>query len=157
MSEALLNGLSYAPHVVERILRVFPHERLDERVDPDRYTAREVVAHLAHYEQVVLDRIRAANQQPGRSVPGYDPDAECAEHGYGDKEVFHEAEVFESRRNMTIEYLKDLSESDWDKTFTIGENRTTSIRDYMILILAHDMSHIDQISYFLATEVATLS
>lgn len=151
----MIYSLSFAPKIVERLLRVFPTDRLDERIMADRFTAREVIAHLAEYEQVVLDRIRAANASPGREVPAYDPDQAAEAHHYADKDVFHEAEVFESRRDMTTEYLEGLADADWDKTFKVNGSET-SIKDYMAKIMAHDLEHMHQLSLYLATEVATI-
>lgn len=157
MDDGVFRSLSYAPKVVERLLRVFPHDRLDDRVESDRFTAREVVAHLADYEQTVLDRIRVASQNSGREVPWYDPDGHCEEHGFGNKEVFHEAEVYESRRGMTIGFLKELADGDSSKTFTRPDGSQVSIDEYVNMVIRHDLEHLEQLSAYLATEVATIS
>jgi len=151
-----LHALQSAPKIVERILRVFPHDRLDDQIEADRFTAREVVAHFADFEQTVLDRIRVANSSPGREVPAYDPDAHAAEHRFADKEVFHEAEVFESRRAMTIEYLQGLDQADFEKSFRRSDGTTFTIGEYVDHVLRHDLVHLEQISSYLATEVATI-
>ncbi|MBN8690343.1 MAG: DinB family protein [Armatimonadetes bacterium] len=156
MQEWMLNAFSKGPHIVERILRVFPHDRLDDRIERDRFTAREVIGHLSDYEQTVLERIRVANMKPGTSVEAYDADARNAEHKFATKDVFHEAEVFETRRGMTLEYLSTLSPECWDKTFVKPDGTAISIREYIGFALAHDMEHIDQLSLYLATEVATI-
>jgi uncharacterized damage-inducible protein DinB len=151
-----IQALQSAPRIVERILRVFPHDRLDDRIDADRYTAREVVAHLADFEQTILDRIRVAHHTPGREVPTYDPDAQALQHHFGDKEVFHEAEVFESRRGMTLDFIHGLTKEDMAKTF-VRDGETFTIESYLDLTIAHDIQHLEQISSYLATEVATIS
>lgn len=156
MDDFSLHALQSGPKIVERILRVFPHDRLDDRIDSDRFTAREVVSHLADYEQTILDRIRVANSNPGREVPDYDPDAHAAQHRFGEKEVFHEAEVYESRRGMTIDYLNEMESSDYKKTF-IWNGKEISIGDYLCHIMKHDLNHLEQISSYLATEAATLT
>lgn len=156
MQDWMLRTLNKGPKVVERLLRVFPTDRLDDRIDRDRFTAREVIAHLADYEQTVLDRIRVANLKPGSTVPAYDPDDRSTTHHFHDKDIFHEAEVFESRREMTYEYLRDLSEADWAKTFVHPQGQEITIHEYVGMVLAHDMDHIEQISMYLATEVATI-
>lgn len=157
MNESLIRALASAPHIVERLLRVFPHDRLDDRIEADRFTAREVIAHLADYEQVVLDRIRAANEKPGREVPFYNPDQRAADHHFNKKEVFHEAEVFESRRGMTIDYLRDMSPEDMKKTMKRPDGVEFEIGEYVQYTLMHDLEHLEQLSAYLATEVATIS
>ena len=77
-------------------------------------------------------------------------------HHYGDKDPFHEAEVFESRRETTAEYLRGLNEVDWKKTFIHPTNGEITIEAYMVEILEHDMYHIEQLSSYLANEVASI-
>ena len=156
MQADVTNALCASPRIVERFLRVFPTNRLDDRPEADRFTPREVVAHLADWEQVVLDRIRVANIQPGRAVPDEDPGERALAHHYGDKDVFHEAEVFESRRQTTMEYLQGLDEPDLQKTFQHPVHGEMTIEAYMVSILAHDVYHMDQLSCFFATEAATI-
>lgn len=157
MDESLFRSLNAAPKVVERLLRVFPHDRLDDRIEADRFTAREVVAHLADYEQTVLDRMRVAIEKPGREVPFYDPDARANEHHFNNKEVFHEAEVYESRRGMTLDFLEELNPEDWQKTIKRPDGKEFTIQQYATEVLMHDMEHLGQLSSYLATEVATIS
>lgn len=156
MQEWMLKAFGMAPHVVERMLRVFPSDRLDDRIEKDRFTAREVIAHLADYEQIVLERFRVAKLKPGSTVPAYDPDARCREHHFGDKDVFREAEVFESRRLMTLDFIREFTEADWSNTFVNAEGQSFTAKDYFTMILAHDIEHFDQLSAYLATEVATI-
>lgn len=156
MREDLISALGSSPRIVERLLRVFPKERLDDRPDPDRFTPREVIAHLADWEHVILDRVRVANLRPGSAGPVEDPSERALSHHYGDKDVFHEAEVFESRRRTTIDYLGELNEVDWKKTFIHPEHGDISIRNYMVNIIEHDMYHLDQLTGYLANEAATI-
>ena len=156
MRDDLISALCSSPKIVERFLRVFPTERLDDRPDSDRFTPREVVSHLADWEQVVLDRVRVANLRPGRSVPDEDPGERAVGHHYGDKDVFHEAEVFESRRQTTMEYLGGLVDADWEKTFVHPVQGEITIHAYMVNILAHDMYHLEQLSFYFANEAATI-
>ena len=152
----MLKAFSMGPHVVERMLRVFPHDRLDDRIEKDRYTAREVIAHLADYEQHVLEAFRIAKLKPGGKIEGYDPDERCATHNFGEKDVYREGEVFESRRLMTVDFLRTFTEEDWSKTFVTPSGRTVVAKDFFTAILAHDLEHLDQLSAYLATEVATI-
>jgi hypothetical protein len=157
MTEQQLQALAAAPKVVERLLRVFPSDRLDERLHTENFTPREVVALLADTEQLILDRIRLGNMRPGSTVPWYDPNDRAKEHHYSDKDAFHEAEVYESRRGMTLDYLRGLGEEDYKKSITLEGKGSYSLDQYLVLVMAHDLERIGQISEHLATEVATIS
>ena len=157
MHDWMLQAFSTGPKVVERILRVFPHDRLDDRIEADRFTAREVIAHLADYEQHVLEAFRTAKLKSGSTIDVYDPDKQCERHAFGDKDVYREGEVFESRRMMTVDYLRTYTAEDWSKTFVSPSGKTYTASEYFTAILAHDLQHLDQLSAYLATEVATIA
>jgi hypothetical protein len=57
---------------------------------------------------------------------------------------------------MTVDYLRELHDTDWNKTLILSGVAVT-IAEYVGIVLAHDIVHLDQISRHLATEVATLS
>lgn len=156
MREEILEALSSAPRLVERVLRVFPTDRLDDRTGRASFSPREAIASLADNEMIILDRLRMANLRPGSEVENIDPVERAMQHHYADKNVFHEAEVFESRRQMTTDYLRQLTKDDMDKTFNLGGNNM-SVREYISLVLANDMFHLEQLSSYLATEAATIS
>lgn len=157
MQDWILESFRHAPRIIERMIRVFPTERWDERIEKDRFTAREVVAHLADFEQVLLERFSMIKNHPGNQIAAYDPDKQCAEHKFGEKDPFREAEVYESRRQMTREYLRDFTKDDWSKTYVNAKGQLVSAGELLTLALAHDLEHVDQMSSYLATEVATIS
>ena len=152
----MMQALTKGPKIVERILRVFPTDRLDEKITKDRFSAREIVAHLADYEQYALDVIRVANQKPGHTFELFDNKVHAQEHHYADKEVFHEAEVFETRRQMTLDYALELKNSDEAKTINLG-GKEICIHTFLMDVINHDLDLIDQLTTYLATEVATHS
>lgn len=157
MTEIQLQALEVAPKVVERLLRVFPQNRLDDRLTTEDLTPREVIASLADTEQLILDRVRLGNLRPGSAVPWVDPDVRAREHHYSDKDAFHEAEVFESRRQTTLEYLQSMSPDDLKKTIILDGKGEVTIDDYLVLVTAHDMDRIGLLTEHLANEVATIS
>lgn len=157
MEENAYQALCAGPKVVERIIRVFPKERFDEKDEVNRFTPREVIAHLADFELQIQDRIRVAHRDPGATVELTDPSVRAREHHFEDKNVFHEAEVFESRRSTTVEYLRDLKEEEFENTFTLSNGATVSIKEFVSQIIMHDMYYLEQLSEHLATEVATLT
>ncbi|HAY14527.1 MAG TPA: hypothetical protein PLB31_02935 [Fimbriimonadaceae bacterium] len=157
MTEDIFEALSHSPRIVERMLRVFPTDRLDDKIPVADFSPRQAVAMLADAEQVILDRIRAAHNKPGTIMEWYDAESRKDEHHFDDKNVFHEAEVFESRRQMTLAYLRGLSHADFDKEIQFTGREAFTIGEYLSLVLAHDIEFIGHLSTFLATEVATVS
>ncbi len=157
MRDYRFEALAAAPKIVERLLRVFPRDRYDERPHDESLTCREIFALLSDTEEIILDRIRTANRNPGTTVPWYEPSDRAKEHHYSEKEPFHEAEVFESRRSMTIEYLDGLDSADFDKKITLDGHGTYTVNQYLVMTMAHDLERIAELSEFLANEAATIS
>jgi len=157
MKKYILHSLASGPKTIERLLRVFPKDRLDERKDSSRLTPREAIAHLADFERTHLDRIRSANKRPGTTLERIDLKQLAVEHHYSDKDVFHEAEVLESRRGLTIDYLYELSDEDLHKPLKTPDGEEINILEYAASIVSYDMLHLEQLSEFLANGAATHS
>lgn len=157
MRDHRFQALAAAPKIVERLLRVFPRDRYDERPHHESLTCREIFALLSDTEEIILDRIRMANRAPGSTAKWYEPTDRARDRHYADKEPFHEAEVFESRRDMTLEYLEELKPEDFKKTVTLEGHGTYTIDEYLVMTMAHDTERIAELSEFLANEVATIS
>lgn len=157
MRDHRFQALAAAPKIVERLLRVFPRDRYDERPHFESLTCREIFALLSDTEEIILDRFRTAKNKPGSTVPWYEPTDRAKDRHYSDKDPFHEAEVFESRRAMTLDYLDELDAADFKNVITLEGHGSVSMDDYIVMIMAHDMERIAELSEFLANEVASIS
>ncbi len=157
MKKYIFHSLASGPKTIERLLRVFPKESLDERREPGRLTPREAIAHLADFEKTHLDRIRSATKKPDTTLDRINVSQLAAERRYAEKDVFHEAEVFESRRALTIEFLRGLTDEDLHKTLKTPDGESITILDYAASIVSHDMMYLERISEHLANGVATIS
>jgi hypothetical protein len=155
MDKSLLTSLAMSPRIVERMLRVFPTDRLDDRDSDQSFSPREAIASFADMEKIALERATIAVRNPGTPVENVDA-ATRSREAYAETNPFHEAEVFESRRLMTVEFLQGLTPDDFRKTLILSGKEIT-LAEYCSLILAHDMFHVDELSRYLATEAATLS
>lgn len=154
MFDYYLHAMQQSPKVFERMLRVMPPSALDDRRHPDRFTIREVICHLADSERDALDDLRQAVQKSGHEMRMPDLDQVALEHHYAERDPFHEAEVFASRRQTTVEFLSGLTPEDLDKVLCFGK-QAIPLRDMPSLCMMHDLYHIEQISEFMANEAAT--
>ena len=68
MNPYLLPALPMGPVIVARLLEEIPHARLDEAMQEGRFTAREVIAHLADWEPIMRERILLARDAPGATI-----------------------------------------------------------------------------------------
>ena len=69
----LLLDLESAPDVLARLLADTSEPAVyDRRPDPDRFTLREMVAHLADWEAVFLDRLSKTRDEENATLQGLD-------------------------------------------------------------------------------------
>ena len=141
--------LGLTPDALTRIVDCVKPERYDERTEPDRFSLREAIAHLADFEKTVLDRMGSAVESPGTLVDNFDEEARCREKAYATRDVHHELEVFGNRRRETVMFLENLNSSEMRKTFVHPQRGEMSIREFAGLILGHDVYHIEHATQYL--------
>lgn len=140
--KAYLSSLESTPKTLVNIVdQVKPDKYLDH-TDPERFNLAEMVAHLADFDDIFLDRLRLAHEAPGATVESYDPDARAKEKHYDQKDIHHELDVFENRRRDLVDFLNTLTPADWNKQFHHPDLGETTIDEYANIILAHDLSHL---------------
>jgi hypothetical protein len=154
MKRYIFHSLEAGPKAIARLLRVFPTDRIDERLEANRFTAREVIAHLADIEEVHLGRLRSATNCDGYVAEKLDVDARITEHNYNSKNIYHEAEVFESRREMTLDFLRELTDEQLHRTFKAPSGEDVDLLTYAMSMVSHDMYHLEQLTQYLANEAA---
>ncbi|HLO99726.1 MAG TPA: DinB family protein [Fimbriimonas sp.] len=150
MSHSYNFQISNTPATLTRLIDAIRPERYDEKLGEDRFTLKEVIAHLADWEQVFLDRITLAVEYPGSAIEAYDEDARAIEHKYSEKDIHHELEVFAARRLDTVDYLLRLAEDDWDNTVIHPERGEQSVQNLVEMITGHDLYHIYQVTQYLS-------
>ena len=146
---AYLLALRHTPTTLERILDDVPAERYGDRVAEDRFTLLEMVCHLADFEDVVLDRMRAAKKTDGVAVADWDEGAEAEAKKYGTRDLHKELEVFASRRRDTITFLEEISDEEAARAFTKEGLGRVTIREYLAVVSGHDLYHFEQASWYL--------
>jgi hypothetical protein len=132
--------------VVERIFRHLPETEWDRPQVPDRFTPREIVAHLAEWEPILRDRIRAAVEQPGTTIAAFDEVEMARAAGYERLDPYEQIALFARERALTAEYLRTLTASDWTGSAHHPERGPQSAEDLANLILGHDLYHIEQLT-----------
>lgn len=147
--KAYLNSLENTPKTLVNIIDQVKPDRYNEHTDPDRFNLTEMVAHLADFDDIFLDRLRLAHESPGATVESFDPDKRAHEKQYASRDLHHELDVFENRRRDLIDFLAGLSPDDWNKPFHHPDIGHTTIDEYANIILAHDLSHLSHATSYM--------
>jgi hypothetical protein len=146
MNPYLLPVLEYGPEIVRRLVMQMEPSRLDEPTSPDRFSSREVIAHLADWEPILLARMHKAIESPGAVIEAYDEGEMAVTHGYSRSNIQEQLASFASHRHATAEFLRGLADEDWDKAVTHPERGLMTLRDQANMLLGHDLYHIEQLT-----------
>lgn len=129
--------------VAAALVRITPEE-LDARPEPGKWSAREIVHHLADSEMTAAVRFRLLLAEDQPAIKGYDQDRFAGRLHY---ERPHEAslEVFRAARAATAELMGCLTDADWLREGTHSEVGRFGLDTWLRIYAPHAHRHADQI------------
>ena len=130
--------------VVAEALAGATPEDLDARPAPGKWTAREVVHHLADSEMTAAIRLRLLLAVDNPAILGYDQD-EFARRLHYDRPIESSLDAFKASRRTTAEILDCLSEDDWRREGTHTEHGRYTIERWLEIYATHAHKHAEQI------------
>lgn len=149
MNPYLFPALEKGPDILRRLVQLVPPSRYDERLDEDRFTFREVLAHMADWESIDLERLRAGVERGRAKIEGIDEWILAREQNYASKNIEDCLNEYERGRHETVRFLKSLTPEDWQKGIEHSERGFMSTYDQANLIVGHDVYHFDQLTEYL--------
>ncbi len=147
-------GLTLSPAAFERIAAHVPEKRYDEHTDPDRFSFRFAMAHLADWEPIFLQRIQAGVDNPGSNAEGYDEAQRATDQNYESWDVKESLHIFAEARAHTIRYLETLSDEQWQSTVVHSEKGPLTAYDQANMLLGHDIYHLEHATQFMGAKTA---
>ena len=131
-------------HVVAQALAGATDEQLDARPGPGKWTAREVVHHLADSEMTSALRLRTLVAVDNPQIFGYDQD-EFARRLYYDRPIEASLEAFKGARRSTAEILDRMTDAEWQREGTHTEHGRYGVTRWLEIYAAHAHQHAAQI------------
>jgi hypothetical protein len=119
-------------------------EELDARPAPGKWTAREIVHHLADSEMTSAVRLRLLLAQDRPEIRGYDQE-EFARRLYYDRPTEASIDAFKSARRTTAEILDRMTEADWKREGTHTEHGRYTVERWLEIYAVHGHNHAAQI------------
>ena len=145
MNFYLIPALESSADLVEHHFRGLPADAWDKPTHEGRFTPREVLAHLADWEPILLQRIKMAVQSPGATVSPYDEGQMAVDNHYSDWEPDASLNKFREERAKTVAYLQGLGDGDWNSTVLHPERGHLSVADIANMVACHDVYHMRQL------------
>lgn len=140
--------LRHTPAILERIVDEVPPSRFAEHIVADRFNLIEMVAHMADWEVVFLDRMTLAFEKPGSTIECYDEGQRAIDKHYATRDIHHELDVFANRRRDTIAFIEDRTPEEMKSTMNHPEQGILTLTDHVNLMSCHDLYHIEQATWY---------
>jgi hypothetical protein len=120
-------------------------EELDARPAPGKWTAREVVHHLADSEMTAAARLRVIVATENAQIMGYDQD-EFARRLYYDRPIAASLDAFKAARRSTAEILERMTDAEWARAAgTHSQHGPYTAERWIQIYAAHAHAHAEQI------------
>jgi hypothetical protein len=129
--------------ISEVLLKITPEE-LDARPGPGRWSAREIIHHLADSEMTAAVRVRMLLTQDGAAIQAYDQDRFARRLHY-DRPHETSMEAFRWARESTAEILERLEPSEWQREGTHSELGRYGMDTWLKTYAEHAHKHARQI------------
>ena len=153
----LLMALSGTPDVLDGLLKGIPDEDplWDFRPDPERFTLREVVAHLADWEPIFLERMVRIQKETASSLLSYDEGQFALDRDYAHQSPQANLRRFREGRPRMVAFLRSLEASEWlrEGRFVTNEaepGEPISMEGWLAQVAGHDGYHMQQTAQWLA-------
>ena len=134
-----------APEKLARLVEGLSSEQLSRRPAVDKWSIRELVAHLADDELVGGYRIRLILSSPGSEIQAFDQDVWSRTGRYDQADVNLSLQIYGLLRKANLVLLHSLSPEEWDLFGVHAERGAESIRDIAMYYAGHDLNHFAQI------------
>jgi len=130
---------------VLRNLADFPPESLTAHPIPGKWSAAEIVHHLADSETTSALRLRRLLVEDHPLIQGYDQDQYATRLRYNDRDLAPALEAFRFARETTAQLIDLMSEKDWHREGTHSESGSYTTEDWLRIYAAHAHDHAAQI------------
>jgi DinB superfamily len=130
---------------VLRHLNDFPEDSLTAHPIPGKWSAAEIVHHLADSETTSGLRLRRLLVEDHPLIQGYDQDEYAAKLHYNKRDINPSLEAFRSARASTAQLVDLMTEQDWQREGTHSESGAYSVQDWLRIYAAHAHNHAAQI------------
>jgi hypothetical protein len=143
--ETLLARYRSGAAAVDDALIGITDDELDRApAEPDGWTPRLVVHHLADSEAMAYTRLRrlVADEKP--VIQGYDEPVWARRLHY-DRPIDPSLAVMRAVRASSLQLLESLTDDEWSRTGTHSESGAYSVEEWLRIYASHPHDHADQI------------
>jgi uncharacterized damage-inducible protein DinB len=141
--EEPLKVLSLTARKIEAILEDLGSERVDEPPAPGKWSAREIVCHLADCELVFAFRLRQTLSEDHHVIQPFDQEKWAT--NYAGYETRAALTTFHAARNWNLAFIRSVGPEAQPKLVTHPERGTMTFQNIVETMGGHDINHLRQL------------
>ena len=130
---------------VAKSLDGFAEEKLADHPISGKWSAAEIVHHLADSETISGIRLRNLIVEDHPMIQGYDQEVFAVRLNYNQREIAPALDAFRSARANTAQLFDSMSEEDWQREGTHSESGPYRVEDWLRIYSDHAHNHAAQI------------
>lgn len=142
--------LSATPRKLASLTKGVSAARLRKRPEPHKWSAAEILAHLADAELVIGWRVRLILGAPGTPIQAFDQDSWVTALHYDKRDPRLSLAQMRAVREANVALYKSLTPEQWKHFGMHSERGQESVEHIVRMIAGHDINHIQQIERILA-------
>jgi hypothetical protein len=131
---------------VVRALEGFPAGKLTARPFRGKWTAAELVHHLADSEMTAAVRLRLMVAQDRTVISAYDQDLFASRLRYNQRDIAPSLEAFRAARATTLQLLERMTGEEWARQAWHTDNGPYGPERWLELTAVHAHDHARQIA-----------
>lgn len=135
-----LEAMSETPSRIRQIVSALGPAGLARSYAPGKWTARQLIVHLAQTELAFGVRARMALTTDDYVVQPFDQDRWLASEPPVEPEAALAA--YEGMRALNLAFFRSLSSADLGRAFRHPERGPLVVRDLMLLLAGHELHHL---------------
>ena len=130
---------------VQRALAGFPAEQLTAHPLPGKWSACEIVQHLADSVMRAALRLRQLLAEDHPFIQSYDQETYAARLNYNARDIAPALDAFRAARSTTAQLLAQMSDEDWAREGTHPDHARYTADNWLEIYAAHAHDHAAQI------------
>jgi uncharacterized damage-inducible protein DinB len=130
---------------VTRALEGLTEEQLSAHPIPGKWSAREIVHHLADSESISAQRLRKLLVEARPLIQGYDQEEYARRLRYNERPLAPALAAFRAARATTLQLLSAMTDDDWRREGTHSESGRYTAESWLAIYAVHARNHAAQI------------
>lgn len=131
---------------VVKALKGFPAEAMVQHPFPGKWSAREIVHHLADSETISVGRLRMLMTQEYPVIHGYDQEMYAVLLRYNTRDHAPALEAFRAARALGLQIVELMGDDDWKRAGWHTESGLYKATSWLEIYAGHAHEHARQIA-----------